>query len=818
VSDRAINQTVVGDHNIFTAAGNIHVVYELPPSDAEDRRNLLVLLERVERFWIKDVFEGTVKPATSLMLGKKTAPDAVEHPWKMMLGSAGQITQEISSDKNIADIFDETGRLLLILGEPGSGKTTTLLELTRSLIASALINPTKPIPVVFLLSSWSEKRQTIYEWLVEELKTKYYIPPRSGRSFLNSNRLIPLLDGLDEVSVAHQSACVDAIKRFARDVGTPGLVVSCRLNEYRELSSALAFNGAIHLQPLSIQQIDKHLEKRGEEQAALRTLLNDDLVLQELAASPLMLDVMATAYQNLPIEMLRDDRLNTANARRENVFQTYVTRMFDRTGKNNQPFSREQTLAWLSFLAKKMTVHAQGIFLIERIQPSWLSSRMQLLAYLVISRTAAGLLLGLPLMILHLAGSEPIVERIGASICILLWTFTMGFLAAFPKMWQSREAHKNNGVEKAPSRLRIFFHVLIHIFVGGLMGGLLAGIAGLIWLIRVLDTVSPGPDSIGLALRWYVVGQSMPGSGLGLRYFLFVAGVVILGMFFGWCYGLLFGLVIGVRDKKRSLRDDVQTAETIGWSSERAKKAVKRVFFWVAITNSLIVSPLLLAGFLLNVVLFLYYRAPFFDFIKSMGLTVGIMLLTFVFLTLFLTFSFGSIGALLRGLNTGSRVVIADLSNPGIKSSLKKSKYKSIYKSIYAGIIVGIVLGLLDLAMKLLTLGLNRSTGSKFGIQQLVLSELLISSVVLLFTNGMLAFLWYGGLDIIKHYCLRLILFLKGDGPRRFDSFLDYVVKLGFMYRVGGGYIFFHSMLRDYFEEALTTRNRVNSSPLEPSR
>ena len=116
-------------------------------------------------------------------------------------------------------------------------------------------------------------------------------------------------------------------------------------------------------------------------------------------------------------------------------------------------------------------------------------------------------------------------------------------------------------------------------------------------------------------------------------------------------------------------------------------------------------------------------------------------------------------------------------------------------------IIVGIVLVVLDVALKLLTLGLNRSTGSKFGIQEIVLSELLISSVVLLITNAMLAFLWYGGLDIIKHYSVRLILFLKGESPRRLDRFLDYAVRLGFMYRVGGGYIFYHSMLRDYFCE-----------------
>jgi hypothetical protein len=236
-------------------------------------------------------------------------------------------------------------------------------------------------------------------------------------------------------------------------VGTPGLVVCCRLNEYHALSSSLVFNGAIHLQSLSLQQIDTHLEKRGQEQAALRELLHQDEVLQDLARSPLMLDVMATAYQDLPIETLKDERLNTPGARQKNIFQTYVSRMFDRRGKHGQTFSREQTLSWMSLLAKNMALHAQGIFLIERIQPSWLSNRAQLFLYLAISRTAAGLLVGFTLIIPMVLGREPLGERVGAAIFILLWTFSMGFFAALLKIWQSRKGNIPNAVQRVPSRL-----------------------------------------------------------------------------------------------------------------------------------------------------------------------------------------------------------------------------------------------------------------------------------------------------------------------------------------------------------------------------
>ena len=44
-------------------------------------------------------------------------------------------------DQSILDTFDDTGKALLILGVPGAGKTTTLLELARQLLDRAAGQP-----------------------------------------------------------------------------------------------------------------------------------------------------------------------------------------------------------------------------------------------------------------------------------------------------------------------------------------------------------------------------------------------------------------------------------------------------------------------------------------------------------------------------------------------------------------------------------------------------------------------------------------------------------------------------------------------------
>jgi len=78
------------------------------------------------------------------------------------------------------ELFDQASGSLFILGEPGTGKTTMLLELGRQAIERAQEDFTQPIPVVFNLSSWTTN-MSIADWLVEELRSKYYVSSRIGR-------------------------------------------------------------------------------------------------------------------------------------------------------------------------------------------------------------------------------------------------------------------------------------------------------------------------------------------------------------------------------------------------------------------------------------------------------------------------------------------------------------------------------------------------------------------------------------------------------------------------------------------------------------
>ena len=71
---------------------------------------------------------------------------------------------------------------------------------------------------------------------------------------------------------------------------------------------------------------------------------------------------------------------------------------------------------------------------------------------------------------------------------------------------------------------------------------------------------------------------------------------------------------------------------------------------------------------------------------------------------------------------------------------------------------------------------------------------------------GSLAGLERGGSAVIKHYALRLILWLNGYTPFKFIKFLDQCAKLILLKKVGGGYIFIHRMLLEYFADTSVKR------------
>ena len=345
----------IGEINISgTVTGNITIGHTIvQPADARLRHDLGILLKNVQTTWIKGVLEKSVHEAALLELGLELREEAVDNPWRMVMEAPDQSRETLPHGRRIKDIFDETNRLLLILGEPGSGKTTTLLQLARDLIAEVDSAFTQPVPVILNLSTWTNKQQPLDEWMVAELNSKYRVPKKDGQRRLKERRILPLLDGLDEVRAENRAACVEKINQLVTDYGLQGMVVCSRIKDYTALNVRLAFDRAIYIQPLTSEQVDEYLDQAGDKLASLRATLQGDEALRSMAQSPLILNIMSLAYQNKSAEALSNSALTTNEARRRHLFDTYIARMFNRKAGGRQ-YEDEQTKQRLAWLARNM--------------------------------------------------------------------------------------------------------------------------------------------------------------------------------------------------------------------------------------------------------------------------------------------------------------------------------------------------------------------------------------------------------------------------------------------------------------------------------
>lgn len=532
-------------------------------------------------------------------------------------------------------------RALLILGGPGSGKTITLLQLTRDLIAQVEQDDsfTQPIPVVFNLSTW-RKGQPLMDWLVAELSTKYQIPQRIGRPWLEDNRLLPLLDGLDEVHHEERASCVEAINQFGEEVGLSGLVVCSRIEAYTSLPVRLRLNGAIRLQPLTLEQVYDYLESAGSRLEALRAALENDEGLQTLAQTPLTLGIMSLAYQDMTVERLTDAADQPFEARRSHLFETYLGRMFKRRRQGEKPCSDEETEAWLSWLAQGMQQHSQSVFLIEQLQPSWLSNRGAVWVYVMTSRLISLLVMGLMFaLIMGVSGArmlnldETLIPGWGGWLVIGLFGGSSGLLVGLIDGIRFEKKAKHHNLDTSPTYWQQITSVLA------------------LWLILLP----------GLPVLWLFAGP------------VFALAIMLFT-------GLFTALLFGLRGSRQSLTRDIQTVESLSWSWEKALKLLPFALIFGGIFGLIMGQILWSDPDLVDN----WRHGPISQLLDDWGLIMGVGLIFALF--------WGLLVVMFGGLNS-TVVETKTIPNQGIFLSLRNALLSGPGFGLMMGLFMGLLLG-----------------------------------------------------------------------------------------------------------------------------
>ncbi|MEU0649095.1 NACHT domain-containing protein [Streptomyces umbrinus] len=263
----------------------------------------------------------------------RPADENVVEPWRMLLQIANRYAAQhqwaahpedlVGTDTEITDILTRRapGRRLLVLGEPGAGKTMLLVILLLGLLDRR--RPSDPVPVIFPLASWNP-RESLEAWMVNRLTADYpalsHHPTESGarsaaQALLDNRLVLPILDGLDELAPPNRRTALAAINA-ALPPSRP-VVLSSRTEEYRQTlhpdtGVPQRLNGAagIVLEPLTLDTVATYLRRdaggEGTPAADRWNPVLDQMTrrspLTRVLATPLTLFLARTIYNPRPDE------------------------------------------------------------------------------------------------------------------------------------------------------------------------------------------------------------------------------------------------------------------------------------------------------------------------------------------------------------------------------------------------------------------------------------------------------------------------------------------------------------------------------------
>jgi hypothetical protein len=287
---------------------------------------------------------------------------------------------------------------------------------------------------------------------------------------------------LDEVKEEYRNDCVTALNKFIRLFPQTEVAVCSRVSDYEALTEHLQISVALCLQPLSSEQIYQFLEDIGGTLVGLEKILKSDPELETFAKTPLILYFMGVAYQGWSEEELSTSLCSTPVLRQQHLFDTYINCRLEQGATSEYP--KDQVLRWLSWLAERMVQEKRTIFLIEKMQPTWLKNRSDekvyrirnfLIAGLVGGMTGLtlGLLCGLLFFINGGKNGLPMGLRSGSGNGLAVGLIS-GLLVCWPRYISPLE-HINWSWQRAKSKL------VLDVFMGnilGFMGGIIYGFIG----------------------------------------------------------------------------------------------------------------------------------------------------------------------------------------------------------------------------------------------------------------------------------------------------------------------------------------------------
>jgi len=331
--------------------------------------------------------------------------------------------KESATISSFNNLIQENPFKILLLGAPGAGKTTTLLNCISSCVDQAQQDPNQGIPVFINLSKWKkeQKNYSFGDWIVNmilELKGTG-LKAETIKYWLSEEQLILFLDGLDEMPEAIRGDMVGEINGFLDEYPSTSVIVSSRLIDYEVLAPTndkkLRLDTAVTINELNQDQINQYLQAANSSE--LHEFISQDEELSKMAKSPLDLSIMVLAYTSSNFAAQISRAGNSVTEKRMILFDAYVQAMAQREylrqkADRDTPESDllptgivpqeklDQIYKYFGLISRLLTENSRNYFIPAKIFELYTVNRNSLLGYKNIVSTLL-LVAGLIPFLLH---------------------------------------------------------------------------------------------------------------------------------------------------------------------------------------------------------------------------------------------------------------------------------------------------------------------------------------------------------------------------------------------------------------------------------
>ncbi len=235
----------------------------------------------------------------------------------------------------------------ILIGEPGSGKSTTLKKLVIDQAKKAITNSQAQIPVLINLAQWSSDEKDFLTLLAKQFRLQ-------GITSVHIDRVLLLLDGLNEIAAHLYSKAVQALDEWLKTTPKTSVIISCREKHY--LNGKKLSIPSVHVLPFDTNRIQLFLNVSLGSQAAetllpqLGSLIESERSARDLinlAHNPYLLSLICFVYG------LNNEQLPSS---RGDLFRGFINVLYAREQECGLTFdiSYEQLMTAFSEIAFAM--------------------------------------------------------------------------------------------------------------------------------------------------------------------------------------------------------------------------------------------------------------------------------------------------------------------------------------------------------------------------------------------------------------------------------------------------------------------------------